>query len=39
MHLEGLGQMKNPVASLGIESATLHFVTAPQPTTLLRFLI
>jgi hypothetical protein len=35
--LEGLGQLKNPMASSGIESVTFRLVVMmPQPTTLQR---
>jgi hypothetical protein len=36
VRLEGLGQLNNPVTSLGIEPATFRLVAVPQRTTLLR---
>jgi hypothetical protein len=34
--MEGLGQLKNPVTSLGIEPATFWLVALTQPTTLIK---
>jgi hypothetical protein len=36
MQLEGLGQLKNSMTSLGIEPMTFLLVAVPQSTTLLR---
>jgi hypothetical protein len=36
MRLEGLGQLKNPITSSGIELATFRLEAVPQPTTLSR---